>query len=110
MDRNIIWEMSQKCGGVFKFTVLLQKRIRELINGAPKLIETDESNVIQVALMEIAEGKVSMVRLTEEEIEQIKAQAASEREDLGGSSDDSGGSPGDRPIDPTATVRELLSK
>jgi len=106
MDRNVIWDMSERCGGPFQFTVLLQKRIRELVKGAPKLVDTSESNVIQIALQEIQEGKVSLEPLTAEELEAIEKAAAGEalEQKLAARDGD------DKPIDPTAAVRELLSK
>ncbi|MEW6744224.1 MAG: DNA-directed RNA polymerase subunit omega [Planctomycetota bacterium] len=105
MDRNVIWEMSEKCGGVFQFTVLLQKRIRELVKGAPKLVDTSESNVIQVALQEIQAGKVCLEALTPEELEDMERRAAGEGLEAAVAAQED-----EKPIDPTAAVRELLSR
>lgn len=69
MDSTKIWELSQKTGGVFKLTVLLQKRVQELIRGAPKLVETEDYDVLSIALKEVEEGKITLTKLTKEEIE-----------------------------------------
>jgi DNA-directed RNA polymerase subunit K/omega len=68
MDRTKLWELSSKVGGLFKLTVLLQKRIRELVNGAPKLVETSTEDYIQIALMEVEQDKISLEHLTDEEL------------------------------------------
>ena len=69
MDRTKLWELSSKVGGLFKLTVLLQKRIRELVNGAPKLVETSTEDFIKIALMEVEQDKISLEHLTDEELE-----------------------------------------
>lgn len=68
MDRRSLWELSQKVGGFFKLTVLLQKRIRELVNGAPKLVEIDTEDFIAIAIKEVEEEKITLENLTEEEL------------------------------------------
>ncbi len=78
MDTSKIWELSLKVGGLFKLTVLIQKRIRELVNGAPKLVETSNEDVIQIALMEIEQEKIVLERLTDEEIASENAAEAGE--------------------------------
>jgi len=77
MDRTKLWELSTRVGGLFKLTVLLQKRIRELVNGAPKLVDTPSEDYIRVALMEVEQDKISLESLTEEE---IKSEEEAERE------------------------------
>jgi len=47
MDSTNIWELAEKTGGVFKLTVLLQKRVQELVRGAPKLVSTAESDLMK---------------------------------------------------------------
>lgn len=70
MDRTKLWELSAKVGGLFKLTVLIQKRIRELVNGAPKLVDTPVEDYIQIALMEVEQEKISLEYLSDEELEQ----------------------------------------
>ena len=87
MDSTKIWELSEKTGGVFKLTVLLQKRVQELIRGAPKLVETPSHDVLAIALQELAEDKITLAKLTEEEIEagsqEVQDEMAAERSILG---------------------------
>jgi len=43
----------------FLLVNLASKRARELLTGAPKLIETDKTDPLEIALEEIAQGKIS---------------------------------------------------
>lgn len=54
-------ELDAKVGGRFKLTALLQKRIRELVAGAPRLVEIRSDNPIDVAIAEVRAGKVGLV-------------------------------------------------
>ena len=58
---RIIDELDVKVGGRFKLTTLLQKRIRELVAGAPKLVEIRSDNPIDIAIAEVRAGKVELV-------------------------------------------------
>ena len=60
MNRSEIDELAEKFGGRFRFTVLIQKRVKELIRGAARLIESDEKNLIHVAIEEIKQGKIGI--------------------------------------------------
>ncbi len=59
MDKSEIDGLAEKFGGRFKLTVLIQKRVRELVKGAGRLVESDKKNLIDVAMDEIRAGKVS---------------------------------------------------
>jgi DNA-directed RNA polymerase subunit K/omega len=87
MDSSKIWELADKSGGVFKLTVLLQKRVQELIRGAPKLVDTPESDVLKIALQEVEEGKIELIQLTEDELnegaQEMQDEMAAERSILG---------------------------
>lgn len=87
MDSTKIWELSEKTGGVFKLTVLLQKRVQELIRGASKLVDTPTHDVLAIALQELAEGKITLEKLTDEELEAgaqaVQDEMAAERSILG---------------------------
>jgi len=72
MKREDVWELTQQCGGVFKFTVLLQKRIQELVRGAPKLVDNPSNDPIVIAVAEIKAGLIELESLTNEEIEDMK--------------------------------------
>jgi len=57
-SRMRIEEAIEKVGGRFKLTVLIQKRLQELNKGAPRLVETDSKNLIDVVLDEILNDKI----------------------------------------------------
>jgi DNA-directed RNA polymerase subunit K/omega len=67
-------ELSDKVGGLFRLAVLMQKRVAELVGGAPKLVQTKEINPINIALLEIEAGAIDLVDLSDEEIAQLEAQ------------------------------------
>ncbi len=52
-------KLIHKIGGRFKFTALVQHRIRELMEGARPLVERHGRNDFEVAVQEIAEEKIS---------------------------------------------------
>lgn len=52
-------------GGRFKFTALVQHRIRELMEGARPLVERNGRSDFEVAVAEIVEGKINL-EITEE--------------------------------------------
>ena len=58
---RIIDELDQKVGGRFKLTALLQRRIRELVAGAPRLVDIRSDNPIDVAIAEVRAGKIELV-------------------------------------------------
>lgn len=58
---RILDELEQKIGGRFKLTALLQKRIRELVAGAPRLLEIKSENPIDIAIAEIRADKIELV-------------------------------------------------
>jgi DNA-directed RNA polymerase subunit K/omega len=62
--------LSKKMGGRFKMTVLIQKRVQELVRGASPLVVIDKElkpSVIDVAVEEILLGKVAFEPPTEDE-------------------------------------------
>lgn len=63
-----------RCGGVFKTTVLIQKRLRELNRGARKLVEETAKNPIEIVMKEIDDGKLELIPDTEENREIIRAE------------------------------------
>ena len=69
MESKNIWELADQVGGVFKLTVLLQKRVQELIRGAPRLIEQSTDDVLEIALKEVMQGKITLEQLSEEELD-----------------------------------------
>jgi len=53
--------------GTFLLTTILIKRARELMDGAPTLIETDSSDPVKAAFEEFASGKLSITENVETE-------------------------------------------
>jgi DNA-directed RNA polymerase subunit omega len=62
-----------KFGGRFKFTALVQHRIRELMAGARPLVERNGRNDFEVAVQEIVENKISLQLPVEEEDQDAEA-------------------------------------
>jgi DNA-directed RNA polymerase subunit K/omega len=52
---------SELVGGTFKLTALLQKRVVELMRGDPKLVEGRYDNLIEIALKEILDKKITLI-------------------------------------------------
>ena len=61
MSLSIYHEAAEKVGGKFKLTVLLQKRVRELVKGGMQPLVTVEpkASPIDIALREVMENKIS---------------------------------------------------
>ncbi len=57
-----------KFGGRFKFTALVQHRIRELMAGQRPLVERNGRNDFEVAVQEIVENKISLELGKEDEV------------------------------------------
>ena len=53
-DDQIVHEL----GGRFKFTALVQHRIRQLMDGARPLVERQGRSDLEVAVAEVVEGKI----------------------------------------------------
>jgi len=82
MDLKSLEKAKRRIGGSFRLSVLLQKRIIELVRGAPPMIEGAERlrGPIDVALKEILEEKISLEMIPKEEFEQLVEQARLEKE------------------------------
>ncbi len=75
MDRTKVMTLSDKVGGLFRLSVLLQKRVQELVAGSPKLVDTREINPINIALLEIEADAIELVDLSEEELKQLQVES-----------------------------------
>ena len=53
-------ELVEKMGGRFKLTALIQRRWVELLQGARPLVESDTTSLMELAVQEIAEGKITI--------------------------------------------------
>jgi len=51
-------ELAKKVGGVFRLTALVQRRLKELIEGSRPLVDPQGKNLVEIAIQEIDEGKV----------------------------------------------------
>ncbi len=63
-------KLIHRIGGRFKFTALVQHRMRELTEGARPLVERRGRNDFEVAIQEIVEGKISFELPEEQPVEQ----------------------------------------
>jgi DNA-directed RNA polymerase subunit K/omega len=61
MNRDRTAEALKKVGSRFKLCVLLQKRVIELVHGAPRLVDCDARNHIDAALEEILADKITLI-------------------------------------------------
>jgi DNA-directed RNA polymerase subunit omega len=67
--------LSKKMGGRFKMTVLIQKRIQELVRGASPLVALDKERkqtIIDIAIEEVVQGKVCFEPTAEDEESKTK--------------------------------------
>lgn len=58
MNGTDLDQLADKFGGRYKLTVLIQKRLKELVKGGQKLVDLEDRNLINVVLEEIRQGKV----------------------------------------------------
>ena len=52
-------KLTNKLRSSYPLVNLASKRARELLAGAPKLIETDKTDPLEIALEEIAQGEIT---------------------------------------------------
>lgn len=52
-------QIIHQLGGRFKFTALVQHRLRELMEGARPLVERNGRSDFEIAIEEIVEGKIA---------------------------------------------------
>ncbi len=62
MDVERLERLTQKVGGRFRLTSLLQKRLAELVKGSPPLVDLPPQNFFEIALREIEEGRIELLR------------------------------------------------
>jgi DNA-directed RNA polymerase subunit omega len=68
-------EVILKVGGRFRLAALVQKRLRELVAGAQKLVTTNASDPLQIVYQEILEDKIGLGE-AEQEPEEAGVRAA----------------------------------
>jgi len=74
IDQSKFEDLYGMVGGVFKTTVLIQKRLRELNRGARKLVSEENRNLIETVMSEIDQQKIELIPDTEENRELIRAE------------------------------------
>ncbi|MAG54730.1 MAG: DNA-directed RNA polymerase subunit omega [Planctomycetes bacterium] len=74
IDQSKFEHLYGQCGGVYKTTVLMQKRMRELNRGARKLVEEEAKNPIEIVMSEIEQNKIELIPDNEENREIIRAE------------------------------------
>lgn len=63
LDYPELEKLYSRAGGKFRLTVLLQRRVNELVKGSPKLIKIDqkhEKDYVFIAVEEFKAGKISL--------------------------------------------------
>ena len=53
-------ELVKKVGGPFRLTALVQRRLKELIEGARPLVDVQGMTMVEVAVTEIMEDKIML--------------------------------------------------
>ena len=74
IDQSRFETLYDQVGGVFKTTVLIQKRLRELNRGARKLVEEDGKNPIETVMREIERHMIELIPDSDENRELIRAE------------------------------------
>ena len=60
MDFRKIQEAQERFGGPFAMTAILQKRVRELVQGSRPMVETDKTRPVDIALEELLANRLSL--------------------------------------------------
>jgi DNA-directed RNA polymerase subunit K/omega len=74
IEHNKLDGLYEKIGGVYKTTVLIQKRLRELNRGARKLVAEESKSPIAIVMSEVESDRIALVPDTEENREQIRTE------------------------------------
>ena len=62
-------EIVRKLGGRFKFTALVQHRVRELMEGSRPLVEREGRSDFEIAIQEVVEGKIEYQTIEDQQAE-----------------------------------------
>lgn len=60
MEKEKLDQLTEKVGGREKLTLILQRRLKELAGGEAPKIENPPSDLVEVALLEVFEGKIDL--------------------------------------------------
>jgi DNA-directed RNA polymerase subunit omega len=50
----------RKIGGPYRLAALMQRRLKELIDGARPLVDTEGKNLVEIVVQEIVEDKIAI--------------------------------------------------
>ena len=62
-----IEKLREKIGGSYQLVIVAARRTRQLVNGAPKLVDVECAKPSTLALWEIAEGKITYTQQEKKE-------------------------------------------
>ena len=51
-------DLIKSVGGAFRLTALVQRRLKELVEGARPMVDTQGKTLVEIAVEEIAAGKI----------------------------------------------------
>lgn len=71
-----ITELVKKTGSRYALVIETAKRTRQLVDGAPRLADVETSKDVTVAVNEIYEGKIEVVKHVEDVQEEISTEDA----------------------------------
>lgn len=67
LDYPELEKLYSRAGGKFRLTVLLQRRVNELVKGAPKLIKVDQKHEKDFVFIAVEEFKNNRINLSDDE-------------------------------------------
>lgn len=67
LDYPELEKLYSRAGGKFRLTVLLQRRVNELVKGAPKLIKIDQKHEKDYVFIAVEEFKNNKINLSDDE-------------------------------------------
>ena len=60
-------KLMKKAGGAFKFTTLMQKRLREIVAGDRTLVDMESRDQLALVAEEFRQGKISLIQVDADE-------------------------------------------
>ena len=64
-------DLMKKAGGAFKFTTLMQKRLREINAGDRPLVDVDSDDLLEIVAEEFRHDKISLIPVDAEEDSEV---------------------------------------
>ena len=61
MSRILFDDLAEKVGGKFRMSVLMQKRLKELMRGAKPLVDIESDDKLDIIYEEILQDKIKLV-------------------------------------------------